>query len=100
MGSFIDKYRQKSDKQKKAAAFLIAFFITGVIFVVWVSSFLPKIFKDDEISNKKFDTPKDSLTAIIISAFDDVKNQTIEMKNNLKEMDFTSNIEYRSLDNK
>jgi hypothetical protein len=37
MISLIDKYRQKSEKEKKATAFLISFFITGVIFVVWFS---------------------------------------------------------------
>jgi hypothetical protein len=98
MISLIDKYRQKSEKEKKATAFLISFFITGVIFVVWFSAFWPKIFGSSEVSDKKFNTPKDSLTAIIISAFDDVKNQTVEMKNNLKDMDFTSDVEYKSID--
>jgi hypothetical protein len=41
MFELLEKLRQKSEKTKKFVAFLSAFFVAGIIFVVWLSVLYP-----------------------------------------------------------
>ncbi|MCX6701761.1 MAG: hypothetical protein NTX96_01015 [Candidatus Zambryskibacteria bacterium] len=41
MFELIEKLRQKPDRTKKQIAFLVAFFLTGIIFVIWLSVVYP-----------------------------------------------------------
>lgn len=52
MFNLIEKLRQKSDRTKKQVAFLSAFFISGTIFVIWLSVIYPA-WSDGQQKGKK-----------------------------------------------
>lgn len=51
MFEFIEKLRKKSERTKKQVAFLVALFITGLIFVVWLSVIYPDFRRRQEKIN-------------------------------------------------
>ena len=54
MFDLIEKLRAKPDKTKRRIAFLVAFFIAGIIFIVWLGVVYPnfrnKQAKEDNVS--------------------------------------------------
>lgn len=48
MFEIIEKLRQKPDRTKKQIAFLVAFLLTGIIFIIWLSVIYPSFRQDQK----------------------------------------------------
>lgn len=74
----IEKLREKPDRTKKQIAFLIAFFVAGVIFVFWLGSIYPD-FINKQVQDSKVESltpsPTSNFTETFSTAFSDMKDQ-------------------------
>ncbi len=86
MFQFIDNLRQKPDKTKKQVAFLVAFFITGIIFVVWLSVIYPN-FKNQEnkeaVASSTESSPFSTFSSTFGSGFKALGEQFGELKDTI-----------------
>lgn len=82
----IEKMRNASPEKKKLVAFSVSLFITGIIFVIWLSVWAPEIFKNkgEVKEEKKFDTPASNLDKNIKDSFKYLKEQILETTDYIK----------------
>lgn len=65
MFEYLEKLRQKPERVKKHIAFTIAFFLAGVVFVVWLTSVYP-----DFSQSQSREAQAESLTPSPLSTFE------------------------------
>ncbi|MEQ1561221.1 MAG: hypothetical protein ABL899_00695 [Nitrospira sp.] len=84
MFQFIENLRQKPDSVKSRVAFLISFFISGVIFTIWLSVIFP-----DFKNNQKIEETEKTVGVSPVSTFSDTFSSGFtslgEQINNIKE---------------
>ncbi len=89
MLNLIERLRDKPDKKKKQIAFLVSFFLAGIIFVVWLTVIFPDFRKKqteaDEISRTE-QGPTSSLANIFSVARESIDGQFGKIR------DFVSNL--------
>ena len=98
MFEFFEKMRQKPVTKRRLIAFGIALFFTGLIFVVWLSVWLPGFFHEQSIEQKnlEIESPKDTLVQNIGSAWDGVLGGFSDLKESLGKTKVSSEVEYKS----
>jgi hypothetical protein len=98
MFDFFEKMRQKPVSKRRLIAFGISLFFTGLIFVVWLSVWLPNFFYDQSVEQKnlELESPKDTLLQNIGSAWDGVMGGVSNLKESLGKAKVSSEVEYRS----
>lgn len=86
MLKIIEKLRNKSPNQKKRIAFIVAFCISGLIFVVWLSviypSFKEKKYREDNLARKE-SSPVSAFSDILSSTFITIGGEFDRLKNYL-----------------
>ncbi len=96
MFEFIEKLRQKSDKTKNRIAFLTAFAFSGLIFVLWLTVFLPDFTQGEKQENQAlvgepsplstfFDTISEGVK-VITQQFSELKQTTGEITGTIGQM--------------
>lgn len=81
----IEKMRNESPEKKKLVAFSIALLFTGIIFVVWLSVWMPNFFRKNKDEQKKdFNSPISNLVNDLGNSLGFIKSQADEMKNYLQ----------------
>ena len=95
MFNYLEKLRQKTDREKRKVAFLFSFLFASLIFVVWFFAVFPQLKQQRNIDKKleKIESsPTESVASVIMSSFGEIKDKVNEIKN-LKST-FDSNIDY------
>ena len=83
MFNFLEKLRAKPDRVKKQIAFLTAFFMVGVIFVVWLSVIYPNFRRaqDQEARVSSMEpSPLSTFTDSFVSGVSGIKEKIDEVK--------------------
>lgn len=82
MFNYIEKLRQKSEKEKKRVALLYAFLFAGVIFVIWLSVVYPDFRKEKTVGVEieERSGPTGAIKENIISGFNNIKGEFFNMK--------------------
>lgn len=105
MFSWLEKIKKEPSHKKRFVAFSISILFTGILFVVWLSVWLPNMNKKEEIAQKarSFESPKDSFFQNIAVAWQGITNQYSDLKDFLSGVDIskrlTGNINYQSATN-
>ncbi len=84
MFELIEKLRQKPEKTKKQIAFLGAFFVSSLIFVVWLTVLFPDFRrnqKKESVVTKNEPSPFDTLGEIIGTGVSAIGGQASEVRN-------------------
>ena len=84
----IERLRAKPDRTKKQVAFLTAFFVTGIIFVVWVSVVYPDFKARQDAAKKvsaKDPTPTSGLAEIFSTGIGAIGEQFSQIKEAISE---------------
>jgi len=84
MFEFLEKLRQKSDKEKKRFAFLVSFLFSVTIFGLWFFAVYPSFKEQSDIEKKVKaleSSPTESMASVIMSSFGQIKEKISEMKN-------------------
>jgi hypothetical protein len=96
MFNLIEKLRQKSDRTKKQIAFLTAFFIVGVIFVVWLSVIYPD-FRQAQSQEARVSSlepsPLSSFSDSVSSGVSSIKEKFSEIKTSVSSLSATTTID-------
>lgn len=105
MFNWLEKIRQKPLSKRRLIAFGLSFLFTGILFVVWLSVWLPGINREEEIVKKveSFSTPKDSFLQNISSAWQGITEQYSQLEAVLSGINvsknLTSSVNYQSATN-
>lgn len=70
MFELIERLRQKPDRTKKQIAFLVAFALSGLIFVIWLSVIYPE-WREGQMRETKVENLEKSPTYAISETFSD-----------------------------
>jgi len=95
MFDFLEKLREKPPRVKKQIAFFTAIFFAGIIFVIWLSSVYPNIWKThlrEEKAASLEPGPVDTLGGIFSEAFTVIGEKISEAKKVISS--FASSTEY------
>lgn len=102
MFNWFDKIRKQPLSKRRLVAFSITLLFTGVLFLVWLSVWLPDISRKEEIAKKveSFTTPKDNFFQSVGTAWQGITEQYSRLKDALNGIDvsknLTSNLNYQS----
>ncbi len=84
MFEFLEKLRQKSDKEKRRFAFLVSFLFSATIFALWFFAVYPSFKEQSDIEKKVKaleSSPTESMASVIMSSFGQIKEKISEIKN-------------------
>lgn len=85
MFEHIENIRQKSDREKRRIAFLLAFLFSSLIFVLWYFAVFPNFKEQDAIDRKieklEEEGPASSLGSVLSGSLTEIKNKIAEIKN-------------------
>ncbi len=86
MFELLDRIREKSESTKRRIAFLLAFFLVGLVFVVWLSVIYPDFKKGADVINQSQSTENStaSITAIFKNGMGQIIRQIGELRSNVK----------------
>lgn len=86
MFQYIEKLRAKPDSTKKQVAFIVAFVISGIIFVIWLSVIYPHWKEDQENIEKVSKVEPSPLAGFvdnITNGFSGIKEQYSNIKESM-----------------
>ncbi len=86
MFEFIEKLRQKSEKTKTRIALLTAFSFSGLIFVLWLTVFLPDFTQSQKRENQALanePSPISTLGSTLSEGFSSLGEQLSDLKKTL-----------------
>lgn len=97
MFEIIEKLRQKPERSKKHVAFLVALFISGLIFVIWLSVIFPN-WRESQMREARVEaldkTPGTAMSETFSRGFSAIGEQFKNIKEGLSS--FSSEPEYYS----
>ena len=79
----IEKIRKESDEKKKMISFFIALFFTGILFVLWLSIWLPSFRSNREEKKESVVGPLSGVYRSFSSGFDYVREQILFLEDYL-----------------
>ncbi len=97
MFDFFENMRQKPLSRRRLVAFGLALSITGLLFVVWLSVWLPDFFYTQNVeskNNSSFESPKDNVLDSIGSAWQTMQGEFVDLKSAIGGVDLTSQLQY------
>jgi hypothetical protein len=96
--NWLEKIRQKPLSKRRIVAFGISLFVTGILFVVWLSVWLPSSFHTQDVAttNDQFNTPKDTMTQNFAAAWAGITDQFSALKDAVANMNLSGSAQYQA----
>jgi hypothetical protein len=98
MFNWLENMRKKPLSKRRLTAFSVALSFTGLLFVVWLTVWLPDFNRKQDIAVKtaSFNTPKDNFFESISGVWSGISAQYGQLKSVISNAHMTANLQYQA----
>jgi glucan phosphoethanolaminetransferase (alkaline phosphatase superfamily) len=102
MFNWLENMRRKPSATQRVWAFGISLFIVGIIFILWISFWLPTSLQTQSVAAKnnqlstKFVTPTQNIWSDFSSVWSSVSSEYGELQQQIKTFNMTSSVQYQA----